>query len=234
MVTPNKRENPVIATCYACLAHLRDVSLRRDSIASFASSLLPASSSSSSPPSLPSLPSSPGESWSQEPLHPIPARRTPGEISDWIFTVSLLNFSFWSELQEDERYAVRWKNGVDGKGASGERDWTGYWSLPAAINRGRAESPPSPGRNRAEGTFLLDFANFSSGRWHAHHYAIVLVVGDRRRDQTRLPGYIRKKGRHASARRADTAASRGRQNTSRSERVTYWNCQVRCHAILTL
>ncbi|MGO8609314.1 queuosine salvage family protein, partial [Rhizobium johnstonii] len=51
----------------------------------------------------------------------------------------LLNFSFWSELGDtidQVRYAVTFDDGIDGKGKGVSKEWTGYWSLPAAVNRG--------------------------------------------------------------------------------------------------
>lgn len=51
---------------------------------------------------------------------------------DWIFTVDLLNFSFWSNVDdydtgkaESQRYAVEYN----------QKKYTGYWSLVAAINK---------------------------------------------------------------------------------------------------
>lgn len=56
---------------------------------------------------------------------------------DWIFLISSLNFSFWSELEGTSsvrtRYGVEWRAGW---GADEWRVWTGYWSLVAAIDRG--------------------------------------------------------------------------------------------------
>lgn len=54
---------------------------------------------------------------------------------DWIFLISSLNFSFWSELDgTEERFGVEWRESW----ASEKRvTFTGYWSLVAALNRGR-------------------------------------------------------------------------------------------------
>lgn len=60
--------------------------------------------------------------WSTHPLHP----QTKDEAAlDFVFTTDLLNFSFWSERPEGERFAIEYR---------GER-WTGYWSLVAALRR---------------------------------------------------------------------------------------------------
>lgn len=61
-------------------------------------------------------------SWTDNELHP----KTKDEATvAFIFTMDLLNFSFWSELPQDERFAIEYK---------GKR-WTGYWSLIAAMQR---------------------------------------------------------------------------------------------------
>ena len=53
---------------------------------------------------------------------------------DWVFLISALNFSFWSQYEgTDKRYAVEWR---EGWGLEGRKTWNGYWSLLAAINRG--------------------------------------------------------------------------------------------------
>jgi hypothetical protein len=65
--------------------------------------------------------------WSKHELHPKPSG---GEATvNFIFTMNLLNFSFWSELPEVDRFCVEWQ---------GKR-WTGYWSLVAALQRALAE-----------------------------------------------------------------------------------------------
>lgn len=60
--------------------------------------------------------------WSSHELHP----KTKDESTvAFIFTMDLLNFSFWSEKSDAERFAVSYR----------DRRWTGYWSLVAAIQR---------------------------------------------------------------------------------------------------
>ncbi|KAJ7601207.1 hypothetical protein C8J56DRAFT_1157424 [Mycena floridula] len=52
---------------------------------------------------------------------------------NWIFLISALNFSFWSEKEgSPERYGVEWQEGWHSKD---RKVWTGYWSLVAALNR---------------------------------------------------------------------------------------------------
>ena len=55
-------------------------------------------------------------------------------VLDWIFLISSLNFSFWSELEgKPDRYGVEWFSGWD---SNEHKVWTGYWSLVASLNRG--------------------------------------------------------------------------------------------------
>ncbi|ODV89267.1 hypothetical protein CANCADRAFT_58239 [Tortispora caseinolytica NRRL Y-17796] len=66
--------------------------------------------------------------WNTHELHP---KTCTLETAEWVFTVDLLNFSFWSDDDTtdsgnpDSAFCVEY-NG---------KQWTGYWSLPAAINR---------------------------------------------------------------------------------------------------
>lgn len=54
---------------------------------------------------------------------------------DWVFFISALNFSFWSEKEgTDERYGVEWR---EGWGSEKRKVHTGYWSLVAAVDRGK-------------------------------------------------------------------------------------------------
>ncbi|KAK5456117.1 hypothetical protein LTS15_005436 [Exophiala xenobiotica] len=69
------------------------------------------------------------ETWSAHELHP----KTKDEATvNFIFTMNLLNFSFWSELSPEERFTVEYR---------GQR-WTGYWSLVAALQRALDEGYP--------------------------------------------------------------------------------------------
>ena len=67
------------------------------------------------------------EAWSAHDLHPKPEN---GEESlNFIFTMDLLNFSFWSERDEESRFAVEYQG----------QKWTGYWSLVACLQRALEE-----------------------------------------------------------------------------------------------
>lgn len=63
------------------------------------------------------------QAWSAHELHPKPQ---DGEKTvAFIFTMDLLNFSFWSEKPESERFAVEYRGSL----------WIGYWSLVACLQR---------------------------------------------------------------------------------------------------
>ncbi|KAI9732126.1 MAG: hypothetical protein M1834_004222 [Cirrosporium novae-zelandiae] len=69
------------------------------------------------------------KTWSTHELHP----KTKDESTvDFIFTMDLLNFSFWSEKSLEDRFAIEYR---------GKR-WTGYWSLVAALQRALEEEIP--------------------------------------------------------------------------------------------
>lgn len=69
------------------------------------------------------------QTWSSHELHP----QVKDEATlNFIFTMNLLNFSFWSELPTDQRFAVEYRG----------RRWTGYWSLVAALQRALDDGHP--------------------------------------------------------------------------------------------
>ncbi|SPQ20373.1 97a51818-5cb3-47fe-8406-d826c8d3a218 [Thermothielavioides terrestris] len=70
--------------------------------------------------------------WSAHELHPDRAALGEQATVAFIFTMDLLNFSFWSERSEADRFAVEYR---------GKR-WTGYWSLVAALRRALDEGIP--------------------------------------------------------------------------------------------
>ena len=69
------------------------------------------------------------KTWSEHPLHP---KAKDDSTVNFIFTMDLLNFSFWSEKSEDERFAISYQ----------DKKWTGYWSLVAALQRALDEDIP--------------------------------------------------------------------------------------------
>ena len=62
------------------------------------------------------------KTWASHELHP--KEKTEATV-DFIFTMDLLNFSFWSENGSHEAFAIDYR---------GSR-WRGYWSLVATLQR---------------------------------------------------------------------------------------------------
>ena len=78
--------------------------------------------------------------WRTHPLHLCPSDTHDlsdpmnKSVLDWIFLISSLNFSFWSEREgRPDRYGVEWRCGW---GSDEKKVWTGYSSLVASLNRG--------------------------------------------------------------------------------------------------
>ncbi|TRM63880.1 hypothetical protein BD626DRAFT_401421 [Schizophyllum amplum] len=83
------------------------------------------------------------QTWRTHPLHIIPDDRRPlhdaanVRVLDWLFLISSLNFSFWSEKEgSPARYGVEWQESWT---SPKPRVYTGYWSLVAALNRALSE-----------------------------------------------------------------------------------------------
>ena len=84
--------------------------------------------------------------WRTHPLHLVPPmpyapddQRTR-DVLNWIFVVSSLNFSFWSEREGySDRYGVEWRTSW---GSEQRKVWTGYWSLLASLNKGAYRLAP--------------------------------------------------------------------------------------------
>jgi len=64
--------------------------------------------------------------WTDHELHP---KSKDDSTVNFIFTMDLLNFSFWSELDEESRFQVDFRG----------KKWTGYWSLVAILQRALEE-----------------------------------------------------------------------------------------------
>ncbi|OSC97533.1 hypothetical protein PYCCODRAFT_1398522 [Trametes coccinea BRFM310] len=84
--------------------------------------------------------------WRTHPLHLSPPEPfswddpSTSACLDWIFLISSLNFSFWSELEaQPGRYGVEWR---EGWGSERRVVHTGYWSLVAAVDRALEEGIP--------------------------------------------------------------------------------------------
>ncbi|KAG6831738.1 hypothetical protein H0H87_004007 [Tephrocybe sp. NHM501043] len=81
--------------------------------------------------------------WRTHPLHLLPSDPyiasdpTNKTVLNWIFLISCLNFSFWSEKEgQPDRYGVEWR---DKWNSDNKKLWTGYWSLVASLNRALAD-----------------------------------------------------------------------------------------------
>ncbi|KAK7690226.1 hypothetical protein QCA50_006879 [Cerrena zonata] len=73
-----------------------------------------------------------------EPYSPMDTRT--GEFMNWMFLISALNFSFWSEREGfPDRFGIVWRTGWR---SDKYHVHTGYWSLVAAINRALEEGIP--------------------------------------------------------------------------------------------
>lgn len=66
--------------------------------------------------------------WGAHALHPKPAEMGEEQTVDFVFTLGMLNFSFWSE----DGYAVSYQ----------DKSYSGYWSLVAALRRALDEEIP--------------------------------------------------------------------------------------------
>lgn len=84
--------------------------------------------------------------WRTHPLHLLPPEPfSPTDpktaaVLNWIFLISSLNFSFWSEKEGNpDRFGIEWREGWD---SSDKTVHTGYWSLVAAIDRALEEGIP--------------------------------------------------------------------------------------------
>ena len=93
-------------------------------------------------------------SWRTHPLHICPREPyAPDDPStraclDWIFLISSLNFSFWSEREGcPDRYGVEWR---EGWGLEERKVHTGYWSLVAAVDRGACAELYAKGVDEAD------------------------------------------------------------------------------------
>ncbi|KHO01853.1 uncharacterized protein MAM_00854 [Metarhizium album ARSEF 1941] len=85
--------------------------------------------------------------WSEHELHPKAKDKT---TVAFIFTMDLLNFSFWSELPDDERFAIEYRG----------RRWTGYWSLVAALQRALDETAADGSAAQLVNLLAGDFSCF--------------------------------------------------------------------------
>lgn len=77
--------------------------------------------------------------WAEHELHP---KTRDDSTVEFIFTMDLLNFSFWSQRSEADRFGIEYRG----------KKWTGYWSLVAALQRALEE-----GKTAAAGVLVRFF-----------------------------------------------------------------------------
>ena len=133
--------------------------------------------------------------WRTHPLHLIPpepySQSNPQatQCLNWIFLISSLNFSFWSEREGyNDRFGVEWRTGW---GEERRTVHTGYWSLVAAIDRGLPLitffsskciqyflllNYSARGRHLDNGSFFLCVRGFMSGCSHIPYLSPCLPV----------------------------------------------------------
>ncbi|KAG8950547.1 hypothetical protein FRC04_007366 [Tulasnella sp. 424] len=170
-----EEKNPVITSSeYVYKSTQRLVNLNEDGIKAASKYIHSRMSDTSYAPS----------TWRTQPLHFIPpvppssggaaaidaymSQPAVKRTLDWIFFISAMNFSFWSDKSGEERYGVAWyEDGwlaafpeeLESAGLSPTREeysavtttnsgasmtkYTGYWSLPAATNRDPSLCPDS-------------------------------------------------------------------------------------------
>ncbi|KAI0366779.1 hypothetical protein BV20DRAFT_631219 [Pilatotrama ljubarskyi] len=128
--------NPVLETSQWAMKAIDIVGLDEDGISSAAKYIYTQMQRESYTP----------RTWRTHPLHLCPAEpfswQHPSTRAclDWIFLISSLNFSFWSELEgQPGRYGVEWR---EGWGSHRIVVHTGYWSLVAAVDRALEEGIP--------------------------------------------------------------------------------------------
>ncbi|PUU75849.1 hypothetical protein B9Z19DRAFT_1195180 [Tuber borchii] len=118
-VKKGPRETGVLESAQYIFDNSIDVALDRDSVVQAAKSIYDSIKRKSYS----------TQTWSEHELHP---KAKDENTLNFIFTMDVLNFSFWSEKSEDTRFSVVY-NG---------KKYTGYWSLIALINRALDEGIP--------------------------------------------------------------------------------------------
>jgi len=124
--------NPVIGSAEYAFEHTALVTLNTEGIQSAAKFIYKKVCAESYRP----------QTWREQPLHIVPP--TPFDpihpktklTLDYIFLISALNFSFWSDKEASNgRFAIEWRQSWTDT-ESPNTTWSGYWSLLAAINKG--------------------------------------------------------------------------------------------------
>ncbi|KAG2151462.1 hypothetical protein DEU56DRAFT_552418 [Suillus clintonianus] len=128
--------NPVVSSAEFVLEQTNIVKINNDAVRIAAQYILRKVASESYTP----------RTWRTHPLHICPPEPydpnniLTGACLNWIFLISSLNFSFWSEKEgQPDRYGVEWRTSW---GSETKTIHTGYWSLVAALNRALEEGIP--------------------------------------------------------------------------------------------
>ncbi|OAX44344.1 hypothetical protein K503DRAFT_450378 [Rhizopogon vinicolor AM-OR11-026] len=134
--SPAHVANPVISSAEFVLEQTNFIKINHDAVQKAAEYILRRLSSESYTP----------RTWRTHPLHICsPEPYDPNHTDtvtclNWIFLISSLNFSFWSEREDQPgRYGVEWRTSWHNET---RKVHTGYWSLVAALNRALEEGIP--------------------------------------------------------------------------------------------
>ncbi|KAJ8593930.1 hypothetical protein M405DRAFT_809954 [Rhizopogon salebrosus TDB-379] len=128
--------NPVVPSAEFVLEQTKFIKINHDAVKKAAEYILQKLSCESYTP----------RTWRTHPLHicsPEPYDHNHADTFaclNWIFLISSLNFSFWSEKEgQPGKYGVEWRTSWHNKT---RKVHTGYWSLLAALNRALEEGIP--------------------------------------------------------------------------------------------
>ncbi|KAG2362948.1 hypothetical protein BDR07DRAFT_1471486 [Suillus spraguei] len=128
--------NPVVSSAEFILEKTNIIKINNDAVKKATQYILQKLASESYTP----------RTWRTHPLHICPPEPydpediLTGACLNWLFLISSLNFSFWSEKEGQlDRYGVEWWTSW---GSETMTVHTGYWSLVAALNRALEEGIP--------------------------------------------------------------------------------------------
>ncbi|KAG1780522.1 hypothetical protein EV702DRAFT_724823 [Suillus placidus] len=134
--SPMHAANPVVSSAEFVLEQTNVVKINNDAVKRATQYILQKVASESYTP----------RTWRTHPLHICPPEPydpddiLTGACLNWIFLISSLNFSFWSEKEgRPDRYGVEWRTSWSSETMTVH---TGYWSLVAALNRALEEGIP--------------------------------------------------------------------------------------------
>jgi hypothetical protein len=113
------------------------------------------------------------KAWRDAELHP---KAQDESTVNFIFTMDILNFSFWSYKGVDERFSIEYR----------EKKWTGYWSLVAALQRALEEGRSLKTYGAASTEFTQEFPSlhlpFGTTKKSAHRKSTVKFSAQQQRN----------------------------------------------------